>query len=142
MSCYYESDFVGSILPSRMAPMKIPIRSVWRSITVGFGQGVTFNFFEGYSVSMFQQCSLCHVPPPHDEAAKSFCLGFEEIVIQKKGAMLKSVSVVRWCSCECGADEAWFDSVVRVISNALACCSMGELNVFVAIVIDFNHITV
>ena len=63
-------------------------------------------------------------------------------MIEEEGALLKSVSIIRWCSCEHGADKAWFDNVVRVISNALACCGVGELNVFVAIVIDFNHITV
>ena len=53
MFCYVVLDFVGGILPLRMALMKIPIRRVRRGISVSLAGGVALNFLEGYSVSMF-----------------------------------------------------------------------------------------
>ena len=81
MSRYYESDFVGGILPLRMTLMKIPIKGVRRGISVSFDGGVTFNFFEGDSIGMFNCCCFSHVSSAHDKAAKSFDLGFQEVMV-------------------------------------------------------------
>ena len=81
MSRCCESDFVGSILPLRMALMKIPIWCVRRGISVSLDGCVAFNFFEGNSIGVFNCCCFSHISSAHDKAAKSFDLGFQKVMV-------------------------------------------------------------
>lgn len=137
MPHHCESDFVGGILPSRMAPMKIPIRRVRGSVLIGFDRGIAFNFFKGDCICVFESSCSGHILSAHHEAAESLHLCFEKIMVQQERALFKLVSINWWCSCEDSAHEAWFDDGFRIIANALACCCMSKLDVAVAFRIVF-----
>ena len=111
--------------------MKIPIWRVRWSVAICFCGCVALDFLEGDCICVSDSCSFVHVAAAHDDAAESFYMCFEEVMVEQERALFKSVSVDWWCTCDDSTDEAWFHNTLRIISDAVACYIVGKVNIIV-----------